>query len=161
MRPGPSLLGMIAVLSGPLAAPIYADDMKPQAPVFSSWIKNCLGGGDGKQTTCFIGRLVDTKCGSGVASAVLIEQAGESKKILRVVLPVANAQRGVRITIDQGQSATLSSQCLGNGCMWDHEASADLVVQLRQGQTLSLEAVDPADGRMRVVRAARGFRQGI
>jgi invasion protein IalB len=157
MRPSPSLIGIVAVLSGLLAAPIYADDAKPQALVFSPWVKFCGSGQYGKHTTCVIGRDARTKCGSGVASAVLIEQAGESKKILRVVLPVADAQRGVRITIDQGQPATLSSHCLGNGCMGDHEASADLVVRLRQGQTLTLEAVDPVNGRMRVVLPLAGF----
>jgi invasion protein IalB len=157
MHPGPSLIVIFGALCGLAAAPISAYDAKAQALVFSPWIKNCLRDAEGKQTTCFIGRLVHTKCGSFVASAMLSEQAGENKKTLQVATPIAAAQRGVRVTIDQGQPMTLPPRCGGNGCTADYEAGADLVARLKQGQTLMLEAVDPADGGVRVAVPLAGF----
>jgi invasion protein IalB len=78
---------------------------------------------------------------------VLIENAKDTKKILRVTLPTSvNTDQGVRIAIDQAQPITRSfERCYANGCMADYEAGPELVDRLKQGRTLTLDAVDTAN----------------
>jgi invasion protein IalB len=89
---------------------------------------------------------IRSECGS-VAGAVLIEKAGETKRTLRVTLPVrVSLERGVRIMVDQGRPVTgYFVSCFHNGCMADQEGGMELVEQLKQGQTISLEGVDIAN----------------
>jgi invasion protein IalB len=127
----------LIALAGLLTLPAASVQAELPALIYSPWTKFCLN------ETCFIGKDVRTECAS-VFAAVLIENAKDPKKILRVTLPTSvNTERRVRIIIDQGPPIERPYiQCFANGCMADYEAGTELVDQFKQGQTLTIEAVD-------------------
>ncbi|MGY3588213.1 invasion protein IalB [Bradyrhizobium sp. USDA 4341] len=128
-----------------VAAPVAAEQAKLPAITYTPWTKFCLG------DACFVGRegrskVDDVDCGPVVAAA-LIARTGDSRKTLRVTLPIrVKVERGVRIIIDQGQAIERPyTNCFANGCMADYDAGAELVDQLKQAHTLALEAFDTAN----------------
>jgi invasion protein IalB len=122
-----------------VAPPVVAEGANSPALIYSPWTKFCL------KDTCFIGRdgRLWADCGPVVA-AVLIERNGDTKKTLRVTLPIrVSLERAVRIIIDQGQAIERPYVgCLASGCMADYDAGVELVDQLKQGRMLALEAID-------------------
>jgi invasion associated locus B (IalB) protein len=87
---------------------------------YSPWSKICF------DAIRFIGMDGRSECGL-VAAAVLVEKAGQTKKTLRVTLPVrVSLERGVRIVVDQGQPFTgLFVGCFPNGCPADYEGGVE------------------------------------
>jgi hypothetical protein len=79
---------------------------------------------------------------------VVIEPEGETKKLLRVTLPLGlSLQHGTRIVIDQGQPANGPYLvCFTNGCMSDYEASAEMIGRLKKGEQLIVQAINGANG---------------
>ncbi|MGH6642057.1 MAG: invasion associated locus B family protein [Bradyrhizobium sp.] len=138
--------------AGLLATPAVAEDAP--ALVYAPWIKFCLN------DTCFIGTdgRSNADCPVGVA-VVFMERDGDTKKTLRVTLPNrVNLSRGVRIIIDQGGAVERPfGRCFPSGCMADYEAGAELVDQLKQGQTVVLEAFDKANAPIRLTVPLAGF----
>jgi len=122
--------------------------------VYSPWIKFCLG------ETCFVGRdgSANTDCGPVVA-AMLIERNGDAKKTLKITLPArVNRERGVRIFIDRRTPVERPyAACYANGCTADYDAGPELLDQLRQGQTLGLEAVDKNNSLISLTVPLAGF----
>jgi invasion protein IalB len=132
---------------GPVPAPGQA-----QAPgsdqvqlIYSPWTKFCLKGQetDAKQV-CFTGKDARIESGMPVVAAVLIEPEGETKKILRVTLPLGmQLVHGTRVILDQDQPMTAPYViCFTNGCMADYEASADLIGKMKKGQGLVVQAIN-------------------
>jgi invasion protein IalB len=113
----------VIVLSA-VSAIAASEEAKQPALICSPWTKFCL------KETCFVGRDVSTDCGPVIA-AVLIEQSGQQRRILRVTLPASvkvKVEHGARIAIGQSEPVTRAfSGCHANGCMADHEAGAELV----------------------------------
>ncbi len=126
-------------LAGLLFVPAASGQAELAAPIYSPWTKTCIG------ETCFIGKSVHTEC--AFFGAALIERAKDTKKILSVTLPNGvNTDRGVRITIDQAQPVIRPfERCYALGCNAKYEAGAELVEQLKEGRTLTIEAVDTAN----------------
>jgi invasion protein IalB len=77
-------------------------------------------------------------------AAVLIEREGETRKLLRVILPLGvKLPPGTRVIIDQNQPRTAPYViCFANGCMADYEASDELIGNMKKGQALIVQAVD-------------------
>jgi invasion protein IalB len=114
--------------------------------MYSPWIKICnknQNDPNAKQVciTAKDGRLEN---GMPVAAAALIEPQGETKKLIRITVPLGmQLQHGTRMIIDQEQPATAPYfMCFPNGCMADYEASADTVAKLKKGKTLTLQAIN-------------------
>jgi invasion protein IalB len=134
---------ILAVL---VAAPATANETDFLAPNYAPWIKTCLN------EMCFVwseGRLVPD-CGP-IVSAILIERLGEPKETLHVTLPPrVNAERGVRIIIDQNEPIERPyKECRVDGCLAEYEAGAELVDKLKHGRILALEAMDKASSPIR------------
>jgi invasion protein IalB len=155
---------LMTIMLAILATPSLPEDATPSNPAFSPWTKLCIKGRDGMQI-CLIGRDVTrigrdgvTACGP-VGAAVLIERNSDATKTLRVTLPANLAQQpGVRITIDRNQSVSRPYvRCYANGCVADYEAGAELVAQLRQGETLLTEGTDAAGRPVAVALPLTGF----
>jgi invasion protein IalB len=121
-----------------------AQPAEPQL-IFSPWTKFCLKGkeADAKEV-CFTGKDGRVESGMPVVAAVLIEPQGDSKKILRVTLPLGmSIQPGTRVIIDQGQPMTGPYViCFQNGCMADYEASGELVGKMKGGQGLAVQGIN-------------------
>ncbi len=134
----------------PKAAPAAPAEQQQAAPaepqlIFSPWTKFCLKGQEaGAKQVCFTGKDGRVESGMPVVAAVLIEPDGESKKILRVTLPLGmSIQPGTRVIVDQGQPMTGSYViCFQNGCMADYEASGELVGKLKKGQGLVVQGIN-------------------
>jgi invasion protein IalB len=131
---------------GAPAAPAeqQAAPAEPQL-IFSPWTKFCLKGQEaGAKQVCFTGKDGRVESGMPVVAAVLIEPEGETKKILRVTLPLGmSIQPGTRVIVDQGQPMTGPYViCFQNGCMADYEASGELVGKLKKGQGLVVQGIN-------------------
>jgi invasion protein IalB len=143
----------------PTAAPMQPGSPEPgggaaQAPtqlVYSPWTKIC--GKDpppaNSKVVCLIVKEARVKenrleIGAFAASAALVESEDETKKILRVILPLGmQIQPGTRVFIDQGPPAQRPYLiCFANGCMSDYDADAVMVTKLARGQELVIQAID-------------------
>jgi invasion protein IalB len=142
------------VLAGLVATSARAEEPNLSGLIYSPWTKLCLA------ETCFVGsegRSVPD-CAS-IVSAVLIERQGEAKKALSVILPSrVNAERGVRIIIDQGQPIERPyAGCSVGGCKAEYEAGTELVANLKHGRILVIETVDKANSPISVAIPLVGF----
>lgn len=120
---------------------------QPQMPiVYSPWTKFC--GKDNNnpaaKEVCLTVKEARLETGQFVAGAALIEQEGETRKILRITLPLGmQLNPGTRMILDKEQP--LSGRyvvCLPNGCMSDFEVNADFVAKLKKGQTMLLQGIN-------------------
>jgi invasion protein IalB len=114
--------------------------------VYSAWIKLC---GKNPQDPnakepCQTMKEAHMESGQFVAAAALIEQAGEQKKILRLILPNRLLMPpGTRVTVDANPpSDGPFITCAPEYCMAQHEVTKDFVTKLKAGQTLQIEAIN-------------------
>lgn len=133
--------------AAPAPAPAEQQAAQPADPqlIFSPWTKFCLKGQEANaKQVCFTGKDGRVESGMPVVAAVLIEPEGESKKILRVTLPLGmSIQPGTRVIVDQGQPMTGPYViCFQNGCMADYEASGELITKLKRGQGLVVQGIN-------------------
>jgi len=143
------------------AAPAPAPEAQQQAPapaqgeqqqqqvqlIYSPWTKFCLKGQNNDpnaKQVCFTGKDARIESGMPVVAAVLIEPEGDTKKILRVTLPLGmQLIHGTRVIVDQNQPMTAPYViCFTNGCMADYDASADLIGKMKKGQGLVIQAIN-------------------
>ena len=113
--------------------------------IYSSWTKFCLKGQEANaKQVCFTGKDGRLESGMPVVAAVVIEPEGDSKKLLRVTLPLGmQVQPGTRVIIDSGQPATGPYViCFTNGCMADYEVNAEIIGRLKKGQQLAVQAIN-------------------
>jgi invasion protein IalB len=113
--------------------------------IYGPWTKFCLKGQDAKaKQVCFTGKDGRIESGQTVIAAVIIEPEGETKKVLRVTLPLGmQLGYGTRIIVDQNpphQSPYVI--CFANGCMSDYEVTADMLTQMKKGQNLVVQAIN-------------------
>jgi invasion protein IalB len=115
---------------------------------YSSWTKFCVKS-DGQNTKQVCVTAADARLESGpaLATAVVMEPQGGSKKVLRVTLPLGmQIAPGTRLVIDQGKPMPGSYViCFSNGCVADYDATADLISRLKKGRQLAVQAIN-ADG---------------
>ena len=139
-------------LAGFSAIPVASEEAKAPAPTISPWTKFCLN------ETCFIGSDIRSECGV-IASAVLIEQSGEAKKTLRIMLPThVKRERGLNFAIDQAQPISRPfDPCYPYGCSAAYEAGLELVDQLKHGQALAITAVDNDNSAIHRILPLAGF----
>jgi invasion protein IalB len=114
--------------------------------MYSPWIKICNKSStdpNAKQVcvTAKDGRLEN---GMPVAAVALIEPQGETRKLMRITVPLGmQLQHGTRMIIDQETPATAPYfMCFPNGCMADYEANAEMVAKLKKGKTLTVQAIN-------------------
>jgi invasion protein IalB len=131
----------------PAEAPPQAPAAEAQQPqlIYSPWTKFCLKGQEtNAQQVCFTGKDGRIESGMPVIAAVLIEPEGDTKKVLRVTLPLGmQLPQGTRVIVDQGQPMNAPYIiCFTNGCMADYEASAELIGKLKKGQGLVVQGIN-------------------
>lgn len=128
------------------AAPAPSAPADEQASfVYSAWTKVC-----GKENqpnakeVCLTVKEARLDNGQFIASAALIEPAGETKKILRITVPLGmQLAVGTRMLVDKGQAAVGQYiACFPNGCMADFEVSPTVLGQLKTGKTLWLQTIN-------------------
>jgi invasion protein IalB len=128
----------------PPPQPPAGEAQQPQL-IYSPWTKFCLKGQEANaQQVCFTGKDGRIESGMPVIAAVLIEPEGDSKKVLRVTLPLGmQLPQGTRVIVDQGQPMNAPYIiCFTNGCMADYEASAELIGKLKKGQGLVVQGIN-------------------
>ena len=130
----------------PQSAFVPADQLPKLS--YTQWTKFCMkppeADANAKQV-CFTGTDGQLENGRAFVSAVLIEPEGDTRKILKIMLPHGlQIPPGTRVSVDQGQPMTAPyAICFANGCFADYEATADLVARMKQGQTLVLQGLAP------------------
>jgi len=120
---------------------------QPQQPqvFFSPWTKICQKGqAAADKQVCITGKSGRVESGMPVAAAMLIEPDGETRKILRITLPLGMAlPPGTRVVIDQGQPMQGPYLfCMPNGCISDYEATQELVDNMKKGSGLVLQGIN-------------------
>jgi invasion protein IalB len=156
-KPAPKPAAPKAQKPAPQAQPAQPAQPAPQAQapapvempqlIYSQWAKFCGKGQEANaKQVCFTGKDARTEAGVPVVAAALIEPDGEPKKIFRITLPSPlQLQYGTRIIVDQQQPLTGPFfTCFSNGCMADYEGTPDLIQKLKQGQMLTIQAINLA-----------------
>jgi invasion protein IalB len=113
--------------------------------IYAPWTKFCLKGQDANaKQVCFTGKDGRIESGQPVIAAVIIEPEGETKKILRVTLPLGmQLVHGTRVIIDNNPPAQSPYViCFQNGCMSDYEATPELLANMKKGQNLVVQAIN-------------------
>jgi invasion protein IalB len=134
----------------PVAAPAQqqpapAQQQEPVQLIYSPWTKFCLKNKEpNPKEVCFTGKDARIESGMPVVAAVLIEPQGDTKKILRVTLPLGmQLVHGTRVIIDQNTPMTAPYViCFTNGCMADYEANADMIEKMKKGHGLVVQAIN-------------------
>jgi invasion protein IalB len=132
----------------PKAAPKAAQPAEAPAEAaynYSPWTKLCgKENQPGAKEVCLTVKEARLDSGEFIASVALIEPAGETKKILRITVPLGmQLAVGTRMLIDRGQASVGQYiACFPNGCMADFEVNAAFVAQLKSGSTLWLQTIN-------------------
>jgi invasion protein IalB len=130
-----TIAALLAVVSPPDAA--HASE-----PIYSPWEKYHI---PGETRIHMIVRLA-SDCKPLLATVVLIERTGESKKTLRVTFPNNMGLDAISISVDQGRPVWRRvGECHPLGCSADYEVDAKLVDQLKGGTILVIEATSAAE----------------
>jgi invasion protein IalB len=122
------------------------EQQQPPQLIFSPWTKFCLkpNNDPNAKQVCFTGKDARIESGMLIVAAVLIEPEGDTKKILRVTLPLGmQLINGTRVIVDSNQPMTAPYViCFTNGCIADYEANADLIAKMKKGQGLAVQAIN-------------------
>jgi invasion protein IalB len=153
-KPAPAAPAPAAQAAPPAAAPPAAGapaaaggqppDQQVQL-IYAPWTKFCLKGQDANaKQVCFTGKDGRIESGQPVIAAVVIEPEGETKKILRVTLPLGmQLVHGTRVIIDSNPPAQSPYViCFQNGCMSDYEVTPELLANMKKGQNLVVQAIN-------------------
>jgi invasion protein IalB len=125
----------------PAQAPQQAAD--PQL-MYSPWMKVCGKGPDtNNKQVCVITKDGRLENGMPVAIVQLFEPEGD-QKVLRVTVPLGmQLAHGTRMIIDQGAPAQQPYKiCFPVGCMSDYPVTDDMLVSMKKGQMLTLQAIN-------------------
>jgi invasion protein IalB len=146
--PKPAPAAPAPAQSAPPAAAPAAGTQPPEQQIqliYSQWTKFCMKGQDANaKQVCFIGKDGRIESGQPVIAAVIIEPEGETKKILRVTLPLGmQLVHGTRVIVDSNPPAQSPYViCFQNGCMSDYELTPELLANLKKGQNLVVQAIN-------------------
>jgi invasion protein IalB len=150
-KPAPAAPAPAAQAAPPAAAPGAPPAAGGQPPeqqvqlIYAPWTKFCLKGQDANaKQVCFTGKDGRIESGQPVIAAVIIEPEGETKKILRVTLPLGmQLVHGTRVIVDSNPPAQSPYViCFQNGCMSDYEVTPELLANLKKGQNLVVQAIN-------------------
>jgi invasion protein IalB len=151
-KPAPAAPAPAAQAAPPAAAPAGAPPAAGGQPpeqqvqlIYAPWTKFCLKGQDANaKQVCFTGKDGRIESGQPVIAAVIIEPEGETKKILRVTLPLGmQLVHGTRVIVDSNPPAQSPYViCFQNGCMSDYEVTPELLANLKKGQNLVVQAIN-------------------
>jgi invasion protein IalB len=108
-KPAPAAQPTPPAAAPPAGAPA-AGGQPPEQQVqliYAPWTKFCVKGQDANaKQVCFTGKDGRIESGQPVISAVIIEPEGETKKILRVTLPLGmQLVHGTRVVVDSNPPA--------------------------------------------------------
>jgi invasion protein IalB len=146
-KPAPAAQPTPPAAAPPAGAPA-AGGQPPEQQVqliYAPWTKFCLKGQDANaKQVCFTGKDGRIESGQPVIAAVIIEPEGETKKILRVTLPLGmQLVHGTRVIVDSNAPAQSPYViCFQNGCMSDYEVTPELLANLKKGQNLVVQAIN-------------------
>jgi invasion protein IalB len=152
-KPAPAAPAPAAQAAPPAAAPPAAGTPpaaggQPEQQVqliYAPWTKFCLKGQDANaKQVCFTGKDGRIESGQPVIAAVIIEPEGETKKILRLTLPLGmQLVHGTRVIVDSNPPAQSPYViCFQNGCMSDYEVTPELLANMKKGQNLVVQAIN-------------------
>jgi invasion protein IalB len=133
----------------PAAAPAPAAPQQQATPdqpqlMYSPWMKVCGKGPDtNNKQVCVITKDGRLENGMPVAIVQLFEPEGEAK-VLRVTVPLGmQLAHGTRMIIDQGQPAQQPYKiCFPVGCMSDYPVTDDMLVSMKKGQMITVQAIN-------------------
>ena len=117
--------------------------------VYSPWTKLCQKGPEANaKQICFTGKEGRLEDGRPIVSAMIVEQEGDARKILRVMAPIGVVlQPGSRVIVDEGQPMNGPYlMCQPTGCFSDYEASGELIAKLKKGSGLFIQAIQATNG---------------
>jgi invasion protein IalB len=132
-----------AFAQAPLGAQPKAGEPQQAQLSYSPWTKLCVRG-PRAQLACFTGKDAQVESGLQAVAAVLIERAGETRKLLRVILPLGmRLPPGTRVLIDQSEPRNAPYViCFSSGCVSDYEANDELIENMKGSEQLVVQAIN-------------------
>ena len=128
-----------------LCAGLGVSNSAPAAPqlTYSPWKKVCGNEPTNNKQVCVLTKDGRLENGMPVAVVQLFEPEGEPK-VMRITVPLGmQLQHGTRMIIDQEQPAQQPYKiCFPVGCMSDYPVTDDLISKMRNGQTITLQAIN-------------------
>lgn len=115
--------------------------------VYSAWTRSCTREADvGGRQICFATKVARTESGRLATAAIVVEREGETRKTLRVLLPLGmQTAFGTRVIVDSEKPVVSPYLfCAAEGCVSDYDATPDLVGKLRTGERLVVQAINAA-----------------
>src|ERR1035438_4201035 len=96
--------------------------------VYSAWTRSCTREADvdGRQV-CFATKVARTESGQLATAAIVVEREGETRKTLRVLLPLGmQTAFGTRAVLDSEKPLVSPYLfCAAEGCVSDYDATPD------------------------------------
>ncbi len=132
--------------------------------IFSPWVKFCLEETSGSRA-CATAKDGRDSANRLRVSVAVMERVGDQRKTLRVTLPHGvTTQHDVQFIVDGGEPVGARVRCAplpgpAGDCIADYEATPDLLDRMRDGQVLTLQAVQAYGRPLSVQFGLREFAQ--
>lgn len=136
-------LTAVMTLLGMAVGSAVAQGAKGQEAIATdTWIKICQSDEKTKKELCQTGYDLRTTTGTILASFVLMEMTGETRKIAQLVVPTGLLlQPGVKIQVDDGKPEDGKfGFCRPTGCFVQLVASDAFVAALKKGKAITVAA---------------------
>jgi len=112
--------------------------------MYSPWMKVCGKGQDTQnKQVCVLTKDGRLENGMPVAVVQLFEPEGQPK-MMRITVPLGmQIQHGTRLIIDQSPPVNEPYKiCFPIGCVSDYPVTDDMIKQMKQGKTITLQAIN-------------------
>lgn len=131
-----SLLGMA------VGSAVAQGQKGPEAVATDGWIKVCRSDDKTKKELCQTGYDLRTTTGQFLASFSLMEMTGETRKIVRLIVPTGLLlQPGLKVQVDDGKAEEGKfGWCAPDGCVVQLVASEPFAAALKKGKEIVVNA---------------------
>jgi len=137
-----TLTAVMSLVGMAVGSAVAQGQKGPEATTTDSWIKICQSDDKTKKELCQTGYDLRTTTGQILASFVLMEMTGETRKIIQLVMPTGLLlQPGVKIQVDEGKAEEGKfGFCRETGCFVQMVASEPFTAALKKGGSIVVNA---------------------
>lgn len=140
-----AVLGALLLAGLPLGGTAVAQTATEAKPKTDNpWVKLCNTDPKKKKEICLTSREIRAKTGQPLSSVLVIEPQGETRKILRILVPPGmQIQPGLAVQVDKGKQRNAKfAICFPNTCFGEVAIDANFVKTLRAGNNLVVTVIN-------------------
>ncbi|MEJ1157023.1 invasion associated locus B family protein [Prosthecomicrobium sp. N25] len=141
-----ALTALMSLVGMAVGSAVAQGQKGPEAVSADTWIKICQTDEKTKKEVCQTGYDLRTTTGQILASFVLMEMTGETRKIVRIVVPTGLLlQPGLKVQVDDGKAEDGKfGFCSEAGCFVQMVASDPFASALKKGREIVVSAQNQA-----------------